>query len=345
MTNPARRKKQTDRSLSDIFNHFTKDSVERFPSLDGRLLIFDANDRVSYGRDMLNLKKAGRSSAAIDAFLKENTSHAENGTYADWGNNLKLRFIFYDESVSTKERNAVSAKTEKDILFILDHELAHLVIKDPSLAGENGQYKQFIKEAIADAYALMRHYQRYGAESKHRNSIIDPWSRAAALALNKDTWHFSTIMLDEMIKLKDIIDYASLSPQQTAELAKRFAVEYTPPSSVVNKAVRKLRPVKKAYKASPDSDEWLKTLAKITLNPKNDPYTFKLCSKILGGYLDGRIDQDGRSAPWATGDYWDNIRKSLKEAELRFAKENILFNIPLMKDKKPPRAANQNKPA
>jgi hypothetical protein len=330
MTVPVRHDQKQNKSLSDVFNQFAKDSADRFPVLKGKLLIFDNNEKTTYARESLDLKKAGYTPALIEAFIKKRKEDKNIQTYAEWNNNLNLDFILYDEPVNSNERDNISGKTERDIYFILDHELGHLVIKDPSLAGENEQYKDTIKESIADAYALIRHYQRYGTQSKHRNATIDPWARAGALILNKDTTHFSSFMLDEIIKRKDIIDFSKLSPHQTAELAKRFAVEYTPPSSVVNRTARKLKPVKAAYLASRNSDEWLKVLAKITLDHKTDPYTFKLCAKILRGYLEGRTDMDGRSVT-TTGADWDSIRKSLHEAEQKHAQEDILFNIPVVK--------------
>ena len=338
MTVPVRHDKKQNKSLSDIFNQFAKDSVGRFPALEGRLLIHDANEQASYGRDELNLKKAGYTPALVDAFLKKRKK--DKSSYAEWDDKLNLNFILYTEPVNENERAAVSEKTEKDILFIMDHELAHLAIKDPPLEGENRQYADSIREAIADAYAMIRHYQRYGTQSEHKNTIIDPWARAGALTFNRDTVHFSSFMLDEIVKRKDIIDFSSLSPQQTTELAKRFALAYTPASSVVNSILRKLRPVRSAYNAAPDSDEWLKVLMKVTLDPKNDSYTFKVCSKILQGYLDGRTDMDGMSVD-TTGIHWDDVRKSLREAEAKHAQEDILFNIPLMQDKPKGRSRRQ----
>ncbi len=342
MTVPMRRDDQAPRSLSDIFNQFAKESVDRFSSLDGRLLILDSNEKASYGRESLDLKRAGYADTAIDTFLKKRLAAKSRQTYAEWNNSLNLFFILYDEPVNQNERQAVSKNTEKDILFILDHELAHLVIKDPALEGENNQYKSSIKEAIADAYAMIRHYQRYGTDSSHQNSIIDPWARAGALSLNKDTIHFSTFMLDEIIKRKDIIDFSSLSPQQTIELARRFATEYTPASSVVNRTFKKLKPVQEAFEQDSASGEWLKILAQITLDPRNDSYTFRVCKKVLNGYLDGRTDMEGVSVD-TSGEHWDNVRKSLKEAEFRYAQEDILFNIPLIKEK--PKKTKARKPS
>jgi hypothetical protein len=336
MAVPLRREEKQGKTLSDIFNQFAKEAVQHFPATKGKLLIFDANEYRSYGHDALDLKKAGTTIDEINEFIDERYHDKGRQTYADWENEVNLHFIMYDEKVKHAERKNVPENTEKDILFLLDHELAHIVIKDPALEGENTQYKDTLKEAIADAYAMIRHYQRYGADSEHKNSIIDPWARAGALTLNKDTIHFSTFMLEEIIRRKDVIDFKALSPQQTAELAKRFAVEYTPPSSAVNRIFKKLKPVQDAFNKSPRSDQWLRKLAEITLDPANDPYTFKVCKRILTGYLDGRKDMDGTSVK-VSGVYWDGVRTKLKEAEERFAREDILFNIPLMKKPAPKR--------
>ena len=336
-TAAARRKEQEPkRSLSDVFNEFAKESVRQFPAAKGKLIIHDTNESATYGRDELN-KKSPKTLSAVDAFVKRRAKDKDRQTYADTSKSLKLFFILYDEPVNENHVKALPKKTEKEILYILDHELAHLVIKDPPLEGETERYKQAIGEAIADAYAMIRHYQRYGTGSTHKSAIIDPWARAGALTLNGDDVHFSTLMLEEIIKRKDTIDFKALDPQQTAELARRFAVKYTPPSSVVNNFFNKMKPVQKIYDDEPDSNKWLKELARITPDPKNDAITFTICKKILDGYLDGRTDMDGRSYS-TKGAYWDNIRDRLQKAEERHGREDILFNIPQMK-KKPRRKA------
>ncbi len=336
----ARRKEQPKRSLSDVFNEFAKESVRQFPDAKGKLLIHDTNESATYGREDLD-KKSEKSLSAVDAFVKRRTKDKNRQTYADTSKQLKLFFILYDEPVNENHIKSLPKKTEKEILYILDHELAHLVIKDPPLEGETERYKSAIGEAIADAYAMIRHYQRYGTNSAHKSSIIDPWARAGALTLNGDDIHFSTLMLEEIIKRKDTIDFKALDPQQTAELARRFAVKYTPPSSVVNNIFKKMKPVQKIYDDEPDSNKWLKELARITLDPQNDAITFTICKKILDGYLDGRTDMDGRSYS-TKGAYWDNIRARLQKAEERHSREDILFNIPQMKKKTPrPRSPKQ----
>jgi len=326
MTVPVRAEPKQTKSLSDVFNQFAQDSIDRFPALKGKLLIYDKNENKTYGRDSLTQVKG--KAADLDAFI--NKRKGDDGSYSEKSPSLNLDFIIYTEPVKVAERKNVSAATEKDFYYIMDHELAHLAIKDPALEGENAQYHDNIMEALADAYALIRHYQRYGMNDDHKNTIIDSWARAAALMTNDDTIHFSSFMIDEIIKRKDTIDYAHLTPHQTAELAVRFATEFTPPASSLNRVLKKLKPVRQMFELNPKSDQWLKTLADVTLSTKNDAATFKLCAKILQGYLDGRTDMDGLSVK-ATGAEWDAIRSKLAAAEARYAKEDILFNIPEMK--------------
>jgi hypothetical protein len=331
MSVPVRPEPKNTKSLSDVFNQFAQDSIDRFPALKGKLLIYDKNEKKTYGRESLSQVKG--TAAELDAFI--NKRKDDDGSYSEKSPSLNLDFVIYTEPVKAAERKNVSAATEKDFYFIMDHELAHLAIKDPALEGENAQYHDNIMEALADAYALIRHYQRFGINDTHKNSIIDSWARASALMLNDDTIHFSSFMIDEIIKRKDTIDYAHLTPHQTAELAVRFATEFTPPASSLNRVLKKLRPVRQMFDLNPKSDQWLKTLAEVTLNPKNDAATFKLCAKILGGYLDGRTDMDGLSVK-AIGAEWDAIRQKLAAAQQRYAKEDILFNIPEMKFKTQP---------
>lgn len=343
MTIPARRDEYSAKSLSDIFNSFAGEAARLFPAIKGRLLVSDTNEKKTYGRQELNLQKAGYLPKLVDAYLKKNTNPKTAETSADYDNSLNLYHIVYNEPVAPAERKAVPAKTEKEILFTLDHELGHIVIKYPAVAGENEQYKVALGESIADAFAAIRHYQRYGMDSDYQASIMDPWARAAALALQEDAVHFTTVMHQEIIRLKGQIDYAALTPQQTIELARRFATEYTPPSSVVNRLMTKLKPVRQAYNEDPDSDKWLRILASITLSPKTDSYTFRICKLVLEGYLDGRTDAYGVSAP-VRGNDWDDVRKKLKEAEIKHAKDGILFNLDAASQKPARRKpANENK--
>lgn len=348
MAHPVRRDDVVPekKSLSDIFNHFAKDSVARFPDLKGKLLFLDMNEYAVYGCEDVSLEKTGLTPQAARAFLKDYSKTRKMRkdknypTYAVYDDKRDLSFLLYNERLNPKEINNVSPKAEKDVLYILDHELAHLAIRNGASGKRNDLHGAIIGEAVADAYAQIRYYQRFGTESEHGHYIVDPFSRAAGLVFNEDTEHFTSFMLDEIVRRKHLVDFAALDPQQTADLSWRFAVEFTPSVIVLNKIAEALKPVRASFEKSPKTDRWLKILAQLTLDPETDYHTFRVCKTLLKGYLvDGRRDWHDKVVD-VSGKYWDDIRSSLKEKEFKFAQEEIFFNMP--RPKKSP--ANQNTP-
>ena len=327
VTDSARQEKRKAKSLSDIFNEFARDSAERFPTSKGRLLIIDTNENVYYGADDLDLKKAGYREDLVEKKVNEWMNADLVQTCADSEDNkLNLYMIMYNEPVPKSQHTSVPLKTEKEILFTMDHELGHLVIKKPAMKGENKQYRTLVDENIADAFAVIRHYQRSGMKSDYHPLIIDPWARAAGLVLHGDTTHFTTTMHEEIDKLKGKIDYSALSPQQTIELARRFGTAYSPSASAVNRLYTKLKPVRELFEEHPRSALWMKKLVDITLDLKNDDYTFRICKMTLEGFMDGRKDAYGASIK-ITGPYWDQVKKDLATMDERRKKEGIAFNL------------------
>jgi len=350
MAHPVRRDDVVPekKSLSDIFNHFAKDSVQRFPELKGKILFLDMNEYKVYGCEDISAEKTGLTLKSARAFVKDYSTtrkmrkDKDYPSHAIYEDKRDLSLLLYNERINPKEIKNVSAKTEKDVCYILDHELAHLAIQNGASEKRNDLHESVIGEAVADAYAQIRYYQRFGTDSEHGHYIVDPFSRAAGLVFNEDTEHFTSFMLDEIVRRKHLIDFAALTPQQTAELAWRFAMEYTPSVIVLNKVAEALKPVREAFEKSPGTNGWLRTLAQITLDDKTDYYTFRVCKTLLKGYLeDGKANWDGKPVD-AQGKYWDDIRTKLKEKEFRFAQEEILFNMPRTNKLQPP--ANQNNP-
>ena len=349
MADPARRDAPHKKSLSDIFNHFAKDSVERFPDLKGQILFLDMNEYVVYGRDEIDYKKTGLTPKTAQAYIKDYSltrkmrKDKDYPSYAIYEDKKHLSFLLFNDRIPANELQDVSQKTEKDILYILDHELAHLAIQNGASDKRNDLHETVIGEAVADAYAQIRYYQRFGVDSEHGHYIVDPWFRATAMIFNEDTEHFTSFVLDEIVKRKNMIDFEGLAPDQTAELAWRFAMQYTPSVLVLEKVTANLKPIREAFEKAPESDAWLKTLAQITLDPKTDYYTFRVCKTVLAGYLAGKPDWNNQPVN-AAGAYWDDVRVKLKEREFRFAQEDILFNLAPAKPKPPQPPANQNQP-
>jgi hypothetical protein len=298
--------------LKEIFEQFTTDAAERFPHLKGRLLIADTNEYHCYGAVEIDTEKTGLTKETAPSYLKNTNNPNEYASYTHYDSTRGLHSIFFKEEIDGAEFNGVSKKTEKHIMYVLDHELAHFAIPDGRSEENNG----VIAESIADAYALIRHFQRFGADSEHYDRYVDPSVRASRFIMHHDKRHLTSFVLDEIIKKKDLIDFNRLDHEKTVDLAWRVATNYVPSA--------------------------VKVMADITLDTKSDYYTFKLGAIWLRGFLKGDIAiRDGSPEP--SKEFMNDVSKKLKEREFKLAQEDILFNMPVVT--KAPDAAKKPSPA
>lgn len=325
------------RTLREIFNSFAAESAERFPALSGKLLILDMNEHKIHGLNHLDPKKTKLSREQALDYL---TSHpitqemdfnksASSCTIYDDKKNINV--IFINDDINPKERESVSREREEHLLFVLDHELGHCAIKN-GFGRDNSPYSALLAETVADAYALIRHYQRFGTDSGHANKYVDPGARAENFILGGDAEHFTSFVLAEIIKHKNEIDFNSLTVDETSDLARRFALEYMPPAPAVDDMFRSFNDVRKAF--SQNFNSGVKALIEKALDPNTDYFTFKLADMWLHKYLDSRTLPDGAPIRLPK-DYLDNAALQIKAREEVFAKQNILFGTKL----KPPKAA------
>ncbi|MBU6475204.1 MAG: hypothetical protein KGL10_06610 [Alphaproteobacteria bacterium] len=332
------------KSLSDIFNKFAEDAVERFPHLKGQLLVVNMDEKKVYAKDIDTQKTGLTKQTALDYISKHPLTKAmeqdkgmSSAATRDEKRNLKL--VFMNESVSPAERDNVSKETEQHLLYVMDHELAHTAIKDGFSKDVKSAYDYniLLGESVADAYAQIRHYQRFGVDDYANNKYVSPAGRAENFILGGDSVHFTSFVLDAINKLKHEIDFDSLTPQQTADLARRFALEYMPPKRVVQDLSWSFAPVRNAFRRNPA--DGIKALADKTLDPNADYYTFKFGSMWLRGLLEMDAFPDGRPINLPKP-YLDDLSSKLKDREEKFEKKGLLFDMPTVQKPKPPAAGN-----
>lgn len=106
--------------------------------------------------------------------------------------------------------------------YVLDHELGHAVtqlsidkqaMKTSSLGNK--------AECEADAYAMIRHYQRYGSNSDFPEYVRD--LRNMNVVHKGDVTHWTTRAVEEVIALNAAGKLQNLSPQQARDLAVDIA--------------------------------------------------------------------------------------------------------------------------
>lgn len=331
------------KSLEKIFNDFFAESIERFPQMEGRLLILDMNQFVAYGTNDIDLEKTRLNPETARKFLgnhptaRKQKANKDESSYAidETGWRAKVKIIFSNERIPENEFKNVTIESEKNLLFVLDHELGHLALKD-GIGKENTLHAKILRECLADAYAVIRHYQRFGMDSDCSDLRLSPHRRTRDLAVCAGKEHFTTYVTDEIIRRRHLIDFDRLDPQQTADLARRFVLEYAPPAPLVEDIYAIYGPVATAAKS-----DWLKVLVETVLDPEIDYHAFKFGHRWLMRFLEERTYTNGTTIdlPKSYLDL-DEAMKKVKEREFKFAQEEILFNMPIVAA-----PANQNQSA
>jgi hypothetical protein len=176
-----------------------------------------------------------------------------------------------------------------------DHETGHALSPDATeTPGEN----------LADAYAALRHLQRFGGKAEDIDYCA--WKRAMIFMETGSTSHLTTFTIDKIIVDRKSADFMSLTPQETAAIARSYAKKNTPG----DKRLRRLRKDFRPLRGLPPK-EALRKLARITLKADPESDTFYLGARILSGALrDEGAVIDGREIN-LKGPAWDDLREKL----------------------------------
>ena len=116
-------------------------------------------------------------------------------------------------------------------LFTLYHETAHGLINRDSEENDDHPFR----ESTADAYAALCFFQRFGSSAENILSMIS-WQRSIN-AFFGETSNVTTTVLDKIIVDSASCDFSKLSSEETVELARTYAKEWTPKASVLSAAM------------------------------------------------------------------------------------------------------------
>lgn len=132
---------------------------------------------------------------------------------------------------------------EMRVNYVLDHEIGHHVVKNGMIGGHAG-------ECRADAFATLRHIQRYGMDT----GFVEMSNRSAVMVLKTSPIHYTYDVMTAVYRYARRCDITQLSLQQTAALAERIGAlfvvkELSNISAAFGKAERAYR---KEYKENQD---------------------------------------------------------------------------------------------
>lgn len=236
--------------------------------------------------------------------------------------------LVYTDKIEGNHWNTVFP-SDQLLTFTFDHELAHAVIPFGTGALD-------VSESVADAFATIRHFQRYGTDTGAIEKVRDLRARIFVLgdAGEKDNYrrsHFTAPVVDAILQRKDEIDWNALDMKQTADLARRFALEYAP-NAVMWEALNHTFADARAYMRGGREDQprGMRELAKVLLETGAGA-VLKWGTAAYRSYMADHGDDAVLKKDWA---------KIEKRLDLLDAKNDVLFGIKTKSAPKPGVIAN-----
>jgi hypothetical protein len=154
---------------------------------------------------------------------------------------IKVNVIgLVDEAHTTKGIFTRRFTKQMRILYNLDHEIGHHILKN----GYSPQNAWNGAESVSDAYATLRHIQRFGMNTGRIGGYGE--SRAFLIVLCPEMGHYTTNTVQEAYKTAQKTDISKLSLPETAALAEKIAEATVADGLTLEKIVRAYEPAQRA---------------------------------------------------------------------------------------------------
>jgi len=222
-------------------------------------------------------------------------------SYCHFGGESKLIYIY---SGTDRPRFFSPRVSEaQEMTFIFDHEFAHAHITS------GGSDNRFLAENTADAYALIRHIQRFGTGTALAEEIVAFRARDTAFRAS-GIFNFSCRALEHVLEVARKVDYTSLTPAQTSALAEQVALEFTPDGPMLKRLHGAFAPLH--ANGTPES------LAKISLGTK-DAEVLKWSATVLKALLADVVAPPQGSSEIKPDKKWNARMKGISRRQEKMA--------------------------
>jgi hypothetical protein len=132
-------------------------------------------------------------------------------------------------------------KQEMELIYTLDHEIGHHIVTNGFSLDIN------LAESAADAFAVLRHVQRFGKESGYTKDLCE--RMATRLILTGDSEHYTGAAIQRAMAVADERgdDFFNLPLRETAKLAAEIAADTQLDHARQKKISDAFQPVKALY--------------------------------------------------------------------------------------------------
>lgn len=199
-----------------------------------------------------------------------------------------------------------------DDIGTFDHETGHVL--SPEAQGT-------LAENTADAYAAIRHVQRFDGQKTDLEYAA--WKRSVMFIASGHTSHLTTFTLDKIIIDRETANFVSLKPAETAAIAKAYANTHTPDEDRLKTLARDFR----AARDKKVTEGTFLRIAGITLRADPGSDTFYVGARALMTplYRD-KVKLNGKTVAFKDPK-WDAIRAKLDKKTASLPAAHPLRNI------------------
>jgi len=219
-------KEKTRPKAAFDFNAAVNETYKNYPQLKRKTVFYNAANKKILGKSLL-LKVLTRLS------LRKIKKRQQ-----DKSSRVLPKFLRKKASLMIFARGAELISTAGNGSFEFDHELGHILNNRPylptplRLSYYDNVASQANHECAADAFATIRHFQRYGIESAEipQLAVYRAWE-ATRISIYT---HISSPVIAQIWADRHNVDFLSLSPQETWKKAQEYADNYAPKGDDLN---------------------------------------------------------------------------------------------------------------
>ena len=292
-------RKQT---LRDLFNAEAVRATQDHLRLHNGLIIVDsAHEQSVYAGIIPELDPAVSPRRAQDAAFVEQLGFGADHSYCNKRHGFNIIVMAPHVTVT----NAMFGLPQhQEVLFVLDHEIGHLVVEGGFYSG-----RDFTREACADTYALLRAAQRWGDMTPFLRA--NRFKRAFDMAFKGRMSHFTLPATAALAQLAPTLDVQAMKPLEVAELSQRLMLENTPKGTDLAEMVLAFGSVKAAYDGNDDNiEEAARLLARLAQSQTLSPLAQSTARLVLSELLTGDMLVHGKPVK-LHGAHWGRVAEWL----------------------------------
>ncbi|MFN7114451.1 MAG: hypothetical protein ACK4PK_08840 [Alphaproteobacteria bacterium] len=315
------------KSLSGVFNAFTRETTQAFPEIAGHFAILNIPE------DMIHMSidpaKAGfNSQKELHRYLGDLMVSYENvGTsVAHFDGKHNLALLVYNGPHHMQMFADPVRDNLKNIVGIMDHELGHMLVEGAYYYSNRHSPTEIIyAETGADIYAGLRHLSRFMGSADDIDLLA--WQRTKGLLEHGDSGHYTSFGLERLAELARLNDLSGVPARQAVELAARIASETSPHESVVNGIVSALPAIRSSDFRRTSPEEALRPLAEKILSGQLGYHSARTADAYMSPYLMEQVIMNGKAPVLLNGPYWDKVRIALFDMNEKTQAQGVLHGI------------------